>query len=172
MRLQWLSGTNGLMMAALASAALLVGCGGGGESDAPAMEMDAEPEAAVPAAAPTGPPRVFFVAPADQSDNPAEIGVAFEFGVENFEISPVPDPMNAVREAVGHYHLGVAAECLPVGEIIPQGDPWVHFGDGSNTIEVQLEPGEYQMSVQVGDDEHRTLEGLCDTITVRVEDGI
>ena len=171
MRFDWLNGKSGTVVAALASAALLAGCGGGGEAEAPAMETDAAPAPAA-AAAPTGPPRVFFVAPADGSDNPAEIGVAFEFGVENFEISPVPDPMNAVRAAVGHYHLGVGAECLPVGEIIPQADPWVHFGDGSNTIEVQLEPGEYQMSVQVGDDEHRTLEGLCDTITIRVEDGI
>jgi hypothetical protein len=172
MKINWLNGKTRMMMAALASAALLVGCGGG-ESEAPAMEVD---EAPAPAAetetGSMGAPRVFFVAPADMSDNASELGVAFEFGVENFEIGAVPDPMDSVRAAVGHYHLGVGSECLPVGEIVPQAAPWVHFGDGSNTIEVQLEPGEYRMSVQVGDDEHRTLEGLCDTITIRVEDGI
>ena len=161
-----------MLAVALVSVALLVACGGGGEGGSPAMEMEMEAEPAPAADPESGEPRVFFVAPADESDNPSELGVAFEFGIENFEIGVVPDPLETVRASVGHYHLGVGTECLPVGEIIPMADPWIHFGDGSNTIEVQLEPGEYRMSVQIGDDEHRTLEALCETITVRVEDGI
>ena len=58
------------------------------------------------------------------------------------------------------------------GEIIPMADPWVHFGDGGDGMELTLEGGEYRFSVQIGDDEHRTIEGLCETITIRMEDGI
>ena len=71
----------------------------------------------------------------------------------------VPEEVTSVREGVGHYHLGVEAECLAAGEIIPSADPWVHFGDGSDGMEMQLEGGEYRFTVQIGDDEHRTLEG-------------
>jgi hypothetical protein len=37
---------------------------------------------------------------------------------------------------------------------------------------MSLEPGEHQFAVQIGDDEHRTLDGLCETITVMLEEGI
>ena len=143
-----------------------VGCGGGGEAesgDAGSAEM---------AEAPAAEPRVFFVAPRDQTDHATEIPLGFTFGIENFEVSPVPGEVPSPRADMGHYHLGVNAECLPTGEIIPAADPWVHFGDGSDGMEMMLEGGEYRFSVQIGDDEHRTLEGLCETITIRVEDGI
>ncbi len=143
-----------------------VGCGGGGEAesgDAGSAEM---------AEAPAAEPRVFFVAPRDQTDHATEIPLGFTFGIENFEVSPVPGEVPSPRADMGHYHLGVNAECLPAGEIIPAADPWVHFGDGSDGMEMTLEGGEYRFSVQIGDDEHRTLEGLCETITIRMEDGI
>ena len=74
---------------------------------------------------------------------------------------------------MGHYHLGVNATCLPSGQIIESGNPsWIHFGDGSNTIEMPLVPGEHTFAVQLADDEHRTLEGLCETITIMIEEGI
>jgi hypothetical protein len=151
--------------------ATMVACGGG---DAPESEMEMETEMAEPEAAsePMGEPRAFFVGPRDGEEISVDVPVAFEFGVENFEISPVPETVEQVRPGVGHFHLGVDAECAPAGEIIPQADPWIHFGDGSNTIEMSLEPGEHRFSVQVADDEHRTIEGLCETITVMLEEGI
>lgn len=159
---------NGVVALALVVAAGAVGCGGGG-GDA-AESGGEEPAAMVDAPAPE--PRVFFVAPRDETDHATEIPLGFTFGIENFEVSPVPGEVSSPRAAMGHYHLGVNAECLPAGEVIPAADPWVHFGDGSDGMEMQLEGGEYRFSVQVGDDEHRTIEGLCETITVRMEDGI
>ncbi len=150
-------------------AVFAVTCGGG---EAPAPESSEMEMAEEPTEVPSGEPRVFFVAPADGAEISVDIGVNFEFGVENFEISPVPDEVEQAREGMGHYHLGVDTECLPIAEIVPQADPWIHFGDGSNTIEMQLEPGRYTFAVQMGDDEHRTIEGLCDTIEVEVADGI
>ena len=144
-------------------------CGGGMEEAAPESAAAPMEEAA---ADESMEPRVFFRAPRDETDHATEIPLGFTFGVENFEIGVVPEEVTSVREGVGHYHLGVETECLPAGEIIPAADPWVHFGDGSDGMEMQLEGGEYRFTVQIGDDEHRTLEGLCETITVRMEDGI
>jgi hypothetical protein len=45
----------------------------------------------------------------------------------------------------------------------------VHFGTGSNNIEMSLTPGKHTFAVQVGDDLHRAVEGLCETISVNVE---
>ena len=101
-------------------------------------------------------------------DNP----VVFRFGIENYELSAVPEEVDQPRPGVGHHHLGVDTECLAVGEEIPQADPWVHFGDASTMIEMLLEPGEHTFALQLGNDQHRTLDGLCETITIRVEEGI
>lgn len=154
-----------------------VACGGGGDLPAPdegtmedagAMESETAPEAADAG----GAPRVFFVAPRDGEEISVDVPVVFEFGIENFEIGQVPEEVDMPRQGVGHYHLGVDTECLPAGEVIPQADPWIHFGDGSNTMEMYLEPGPHTFSVQMGDDEHRTLGGLCETITIEIADGI
>ena len=161
---------KGMLAVAVLAAVGVAACGGGMEEAAP--ESAAEPMEEAAAEESSGEPRVFFVAPRDETDHATEIPLGFTFGVENFEIGVVPEEVTSVREGVGHYHLGVDAECLPAGEIIPSADPWVHFGDGSDGMEMQLEGGEYRFTVQIGDDEHRTLEGLCETITVRMEDGI
>jgi hypothetical protein len=73
-----------------------------------------------------------------------------------------------VRAATGHFHLGVDTDCLPPGTVIPKAQPWIHFGDGKNTIEMQLTPGAHRFAVQAGDDLHTTTAGLCETIAVTV----
>ena len=78
-------------------------------------------------------PRVYFVAPEDGANISVDHPVVFEFGIENCEIAAVPEEVEQPRPDVGHDHLGVDTECLPVGEIIPMADPWLHFGDASNT---------------------------------------
>ena len=112
-------------------------------------------------------PQVFFVTPTNGATVTSP--VAFEFGSLNLTVSPVPEEVDQPRAGVGHYHIGFNTDCLSVGEIIPRTDPWVHFGDGSAIFETLLEPGDHTFAVQVGDDEHRTLEGLCSTITITVE---
>jgi hypothetical protein len=113
-------------------------------------------------------PRVFFVQP--QNGATVKSPVALEFGSENFTIAAVPQPApTETRPSLGHYHVGVDTDCLPTGEAIPRANPWVHFGTGNNTIDMQLTPGMHRLTLQVGDDLHRTIEGLCETITVNVE---
>ncbi|HJN44713.1 MAG TPA: DUF4399 domain-containing protein [Vicinamibacterales bacterium] len=150
----------------LAVLATVVACGGG------SAESEGEAVAAAGDDAQSGPSRVFFVVPRHETAHSTDLPLGLTFGVERFEIGAVPETASMPRAGLGHYHLGLNTECLPVGEIIPKADPWIHLGDGSDGLEMQLEAGEYRFTVQMGDDEHRTLEGLCETITVRMEDGI
>ena len=150
---------------------LAVACGG--SAPEPESDMDMEEEMTDAAPEPTGPPRVFFVAPADGDEISVDIGINFEFGAENFEVSPVPEEVETPREGVGHFHLGVNTDCMPAGEIIEQGtQSWIHFGDGSNVYQHLDEPGRHTFALQMADDEHRTIDGMCETIEVELADGI
>ena len=112
-------------------------------------------------------PRVFFVTPQDGAT--VKSPVKLEFGAQDFTIAAVPQgTVTETRPSLGHYHIGVDTDCLPTGETIPRANPWVHFGDGKNVIEMQLPQGSHKLTLQVGDDLHRTIEGLCSTITVNV----
>ena len=154
-----------LMMAGL----LTVSACGGGEAPAPEPEPEAEePVAEEPMEMEMEmdmSARVFFVAP----EEGATVGTSVDlvFGAENFVIEPVGE--GAIHEGAGHHHVGIDAECLPVGEIIPEAAPWVHFGDASATINMQFEPGEHTVCLQIGDGEHRTLEGMQAVVTFTVE---
>lgn len=156
-------------LACLLAAFVAMSCssGGGGEEAAEPM-ADSEPMAhAEPASDMDGAPRVWFVTPEDGATVTSP--VQMEFGSENIKIEPKGD----VHDMAGHFHIGVNTECLPAGVIIPEADPWVHFGDGSSVIEMQLPPGEHTLVLQLGDGEHRTLDepGLCQVITIVVEEG-
>ena len=152
------------------------GCGGGGGEMAPEEPMEMEAEEPMADAAPSGPPRVFFVAPLDGEAMSSDHDVEIEMGAENYPISAIPegfDPETGTpRDGMGHFHVGLNTGCLPVGEVIPQGQGWQHFGDGSNAYTLQVEPGTYELTVQIGDDLHVTQEGLCETISIEVADGI
>ena len=136
-------------------------------SEAPSAEPEAAAEPAAEAMPEASGPHVSFVQP---QDGATEISpVHFEFGLEGFELAAVPPgEIEMARPDMGHHHLGVDTDCLPAGEIIPKADPWVHFGDGNTGIDMQLAPGSHTFALQIGDDEHRTIEGLCSTISITV----
>jgi hypothetical protein len=134
----------------------------------------APPAAEAPAAAPapaTPTRRVFFVEPQDGAT--VKSPVKARFGLEGYELAPVPEgtiTAEQVRSGMGHHHLGIDMDCLPAGTEIVKGTPsWVHFGTGATEIDVQLEPGTHKLTLQLGDDLHRTIEGFCQTITVNVQ---
>ena len=112
-------------------------------------------------------PRVFFIQPADGAT--VKSPVRLEFGAADFTIAAVPQGTpTETRPNLGHHHVAIDADCLPTGTPIPRAAPWVHFGDGKNVIDMQLPTGKHRLTLQVGDDLHRTIEGLCSTITVNV----
>ena len=129
------------------------------------------PAASAPAAAPAAPPanRVFFVSPTNGATiKPMS---TIEFGSSGVTVAAVPPgelKPEQVRANTIHYHIAVDSDCLPAGTAIPKADPWVHFGDGKKVIEMSLTPGAHRLTVQAGDDMHRTIAGLCETINVTV----
>jgi hypothetical protein len=127
----------------------------------------AAPASAPPAATAASGPRVFFIEPQDGAT--VKSPVTLKFGIENYEIGAVPQgTVEIVRPNVGHHHVGVDTECLPPGTEIPKANPWVHHGSGSTEMTMQLPPGPHKLTLQLGDDKHTTIAGLCQTITVTV----
>jgi uncharacterized protein DUF4399/uncharacterized protein DUF6130 len=112
--------------------------------------------------------RIFFVEP--KSGAAVKSPVHLKFGVENYKIMAVPDgTVTTARPGVGHYHVGVDQDCLKPETTIVKGTPqWVHFGKGDSEIDMQLTPGKHKLALQLGDDLHNTVKGLCSTITVNV----
>ena len=114
--------------------------------------------------------KVFFSEPKNGATVKSPVHIVF--ASDMFTIAAVPPgeiKPEAVRANTGHFHLGVDTDCLAAGSVIPKANPWVHFGDGKNTIDMQLAPGEHKLVVQAGDDKHATMTGLCQTITVSVQ---
>lgn len=166
-----------LLVALLASVSL-VGCGAGETAPEGQQEPDAA-ESAEPMedtepmgdTEPDAQPEVFFASIEEGGSYASPVEIVFE--AENFDIVPVEDPP-VVRPGEGHYHLAVDAECVVAGEIIPPGNPsYIHFGDGSDRISMQFEPGEHTLCLQMADGEHRVLAGpdasaLTKQITITV----
>jgi hypothetical protein len=113
-------------------------------------------------------PRIFFVEPKNGAT--VKSPVHLKFGIENYKIAPVPDgDVKTARPGVGHYHVGVDQDCLKPETTIVKGTPqWIHFGKGDAEIDMQLTPGKHKLALQLGDDLHNTVKGLCSTITVNV----
>jgi hypothetical protein len=113
-------------------------------------------------------PRVFFVEPTDGAT--VKSPVHLKFGIENYQLGAVPQgTVETARPGMGHHHVGVDQDCLPAGTTIVKGTPaWVHFGDAKTEMDMQLPPGQHKLSLQLGDDLHNTMEGLCQTITINV----
>jgi hypothetical protein len=112
-------------------------------------------------------PRVFFVEPKDGAA--VKSPVPLKFGSENYQVAAVPEgTVETARAGMGHYHVAVDSDCLPAGTEIQKAAPWVHFGTGNSEIDMQLPPGMHKLTLQMGDDLHRAVEGLCTSITVNV----
>jgi hypothetical protein len=54
---------------------------------------------------------------------------------------------------------------------IVKGTPdWIHFGKAETGMSpgMQLTPGEHKLSLQLADDMHNAIDGLCETVTITV----
>jgi len=153
----------------LAVAAAMTACGSE-PAEPPAAESApaAAPAASTAPAATASGPRVYFIEPQDGAT--VKSPVKLRFGIENYELAAVPQgTVTSARPKMGHHHVGVDIDCLPPGTEIPKANPWVHHGGAQTEMDMQLTPGKHRLTLQLGDDQHRTIEGLCQTITVNVE---
>ena len=114
-------------------------------------------------------PRVFFVEPKNNATVTSPLHL--KFGSEGIQIAAVPPgDVKTTRPGVGHYHVGIDVGCLSPGNTIVKGTPsWVHFGKAEDVFDTQLSPGKHMLALQIGDDLHNTMPGLCSTISVTVK---
>jgi Domain of unknown function (DUF4399) len=86
------------------------------------------------------------------------------FEAKNFTVEEAGE----VNEGAGHFHVLIDTDSVEPGETIPNNDQHLHFGDGSKRGVLDLEPGEHELTLQMGDGEHTAL-ALTDTQSVTVE---
>lgn len=126
-------------------------------SDAPVATLERTP-------APPG-ARVFFITPKDGDtvSNP----VTIEFGIEGMSVAKA----GVEQPDSGHHHLLIDAELPDLGLPIPADSNYIHFGDGSTSTEINLEPGTHSLRMLLGDYRHVPHEPaiFSDPITVTVE---
>jgi hypothetical protein len=109
-------------------------------------------------------PSVFFKHPADGATVPSPVYI--EMGVKGMQV----EPAGTVREGYGHHHILVNMKSWPKGEVIPASDSTIHFGKGQTDTTLELEPGEYTLSLQFADGVHSSYgEEMAASITVKVE---
>ncbi|PSP96364.1 hypothetical protein BRC94_12910 [Halobacteriales archaeon QS_5_70_17] len=73
-----------------------------------------------------------------------------------------------VNEGAGHFHVLVDRDPVAAGEMIPNDDGHVHFGDGATTAELDLAFGEHTLVLQPGNGAHEACP-IHEEITVTVE---
>jgi hypothetical protein len=144
----------------------LTACGNGDNDDMDDMDQTEAADYSIedqPAAAAAS-----FVAPADGDTVSSPFTV--ELAADGVELTPVGAP--AVGEA--HLHVTAGIGCYDPGELIPgpseedEAEGRFHLGDGSDSRDIELEPGTYDLCVQLADGIH-TAFGETETITVTVE---
>lgn len=105
---------------------------------------------------------VSFVSP--QDGDTVSSPVSWEAQIDGFTVEAAGE----VKEGAGHLHILVDQDCFAPGETITKEEGQNHFGDGSTSGELELEPGEHTLCLQLADGEHVALD-VTDTITITVE---
>jgi hypothetical protein len=153
---------SGILMKRLAALLAVVGLGltacGGDAAESPAeYSVQSQPEASAS-----------FISPSDGDTVSTPLTVVL--AADGVQLTPAGIP--AVGEA--HLHVMVDIGCYETGESIPgpseqdEAAGRFHLGDGSVSREIPLEPGTYELCVQLADGVH-TAFGSTQTITVTVE---
>ena len=94
--------------------------------------------------------------------------VTVRFGLNGMGVAP----SGIDRENTGHHHLLVDVDKMPpMDEPIPSDDQHLHFGGGQTQTTLELEPGEHELTLLLGDETHTPHNPpvKSETITITVE---
>ena len=151
------------LLAPVAAMALLLAACGGDDEPVAASPQDYESVEDQPSDAAAS-----FVSPQDGDTVTAPFTV--ELAADGVTLAPVGAPV----AGEGHLHVMADIGCYDTGERIPGPTPEdeaegrFHLGDGSDSRDIDLAPGTYELCVQLGDGVH-TAFGGTQTISVTVE---
>ncbi|PJF39983.1 MAG: DUF4399 domain-containing protein [Chloroflexi bacterium] len=110
---------------------------------------------------------VSFGQPTDGARVPTSFDVVMR--AEGFTIEPAGE----VNEGAGHFHILIDEDFIEAGEVIPNDETHLHFGDGSIATTLELEPGSHTLRLQLANGEHIAQAGdeYRDEIVIGVVDG-
>ena len=77
--------------------------------------------------------------------------INFEFGVQGSELAR----SGPVGERFGHHHLLVNRDSIMEGAVIPGDGNYIHFGDDEIRGTIELESGNYLLTLQFADGVHQ-----------------
>lgn len=96
---------------------------------------------------------------APQAGDTVSSPVTLEVSASGVEISPAADAV----VGAGHFHAFVDQEPVAEGETIPQDTDGVfHFA--TESVDLELEPGEHTVTVVLGDNTHTRLAGAAPAV--------
>lgn len=128
-----------------------------------ATEETSTPDPNAQPAAPEG-ARVFFANLNDGDTLSAPVYV--EFGIEGMEV----EPAGAVNAGKGHHHIIINNSYIEFGGTVPNDSVNIHYGGGQTSDSLDLNPGNYTLTMQFADGFHRSYgEQLSAKISVVVE---
>ena len=80
---------------------------------------------------------------------------------------------NGPSDGAGHFHILVDQPAVAPGQAIPNnpGDGYYHYGDGSTTATLDLDPGAHTIRIQAGTANHLAYD-LTDSVNIVVETDI
>lgn len=109
--------------------------------------------------------QVFFISPSDGDtvSNPVRI----EFGIEGMSVVKAGDN----QPNSGHHHLLIDTGLPTLGAPVPADANHIHFGDGSTSTEITLDPGQHTLCMLLGDHLHIPHDPplVSKSITITVE---
>ncbi len=88
-----------------------------------------------------------------------------EFGIEGMEVEPAGE----VNEGKGHHHIIINNAYIEFGGTVPADSVNIHYGGGQTSDSLDLNPGNYSLTMQFADGYHRSYgEQMSSTINVVV----
>jgi len=89
-----------------------------------------------------------------------------EFGIEGMEV----EPAGAVNAGKGHHHIIINNDFIEFGGTVPSDSVNIHYGKGQTSDSLDLNPGNYSLTMQFADGFHRSYgKQLSSTIEVVVK---
>jgi len=139
--------------------AVLVACGGGADSPGEEAATGGDEPVAGAATAEAPMASIRIVSPQDGAEVTSPVLIVME--VEGIEIVPAGDE----TPRSGHHHLLVDVPVPAAGVPIPTTDGYTHLGQAQTEFELELPPGEHNITAVIGDFAHRVL-------APSIEDGV
>ena len=91
--------------------------------------------------------------------------ILVEMGVEGMEVEPAGE----INTNKGHHHIIINKTFIEDGQIIPVDKQHIHYGGGQTQAELDLEAGNYSLTLQFADGMHQSYgEKMSKTINITI----